>query len=443
MAVREVRLAMQHTSSCAQHEHTFYRRQFLGTLGWGLSAAVANLNPLTGLCSSSRAEGVRTQGKRVIILYLGGGASQLETWDPKPGRVTGGPYGAIPTSVPGLHISELLPQLAKRMHHLAVVRSVDNSDVSADHHGTGMHLGRKKETAVLFPTLAEICTKELTLADTKVPPHVELQMANTFRFETEFGMSLFGSRYAPLVLSGGKRPPDLDRLPGFDEIDHADRDALRAYLSRRFEQARRADDAESYSRTNARVRGVMSCDELLDVDRSDPADLARYGPTPIARHCLLARRLIEAGVGVVKIRDTWWDTHGDNFEGQRTKCTNLDHGLSLLLDDLADRDLLSNTLLITLSEFGRTPEISASLGRNHWPKAWSVVMGGCGIQAGAVYGKTNADGTEIVDGRVGPADLFATYFRALNIDIGTEYYVGDRPIPVIDEGGQPIESLLT
>ena len=427
---------------CTPHDHVVHRRQFMGTLGWGVSAAVCNLNAWTGLCSLARANEVRHQDKRVIILYLGGGASQLETWDPKPGKPTGGPYGAIPTSVPGLHISELLPKMAMRMHHLAVVRSVDNSEFSPSHHGTGMHIGRKAENSVRFPTLAEICTKELTLADTKVPPHVELQVTDLFRYESEAGMSIFGSRYAPILLSGGKRAPNLSRLPGMDDVDHADRDALRAYLSRRFEQSRRAGEAEAFSRTNGQVRGVMSCDALLDVDQSDPADLARYGSTPIARHCLLARRLVEAGVGVVKVRDTWWDSHADNFEGQRIKCANLDHALSLLVDDLVDRGLMDHTLLVVLSEFGRTPKISATLGRNHWTKAWSVIMGGRGIQAGAVYGKTNADGTEIVDGRTLPADLFATYFRALEIPTDVPYMIGDRPIPVVDDGGTAIEPLL-
>jgi Protein of unknown function (DUF1501) len=427
---------------CNPAVHNLYRRQFLGTLGWGFSAAVANFNPLTGLCSDARSDTIRQQDRRVILVYLGGGASQLETWDPKPGRPTGGPYGAIPTTVPGVHISELLPRMSQRMHHMAIVRSVDNSEVEPDHHGTGMHLGRKEEQAVRFPTLAEICTKELTLADSAVPPHVELQMADTFRFETKFGLSFFGSRYSPLVLTGGKKPPNLERLADVEELDHVDRDALRTLLSRRFEQTRGASDAEAYRSTNDRVQDVMRCGDLLDVERCDPADLARFGPTPIGRHCLLARRLIEAGVGVVKVRDTWWDTHADNFEGQRVKCVNLDHALSHLIDDLVDRGLMEHTLLVVLSEFGRTPRISASLGRSHWPKAWSVILGGCGIQGGAVYGRTNLDGTEIAEGRVVPADLFATCYQALKIDIHADYFVGDRPIPVVDDGGKPIESLL-
>ncbi len=433
----------QGSSVCRSADHTLHRRQFLGTMGTGTAAMLTNLNPLTGLCSEAKLESLKQQGKSVIIIYLGGGASQLETWDPKPGRPTGGPYGAIETSVPGLQISELLPQLATRMHHLAVVRSVNNASVAPDHHGTGAHLGRRPERAVQFPTFAEMATKELARADVKVPPHVELQVADTFRYETQFGPSMYGSAYAPLVLTGGKRPPNLERLSGFSDLDHHDRDLLRAFLSKQFERERGGGLAESYSRTHAQVRGIMSCDALLDVDRAPQADLDRYGPTHIARHCLLARRLVEAGVSVVKVRDTWWDTHSDNFEGHRGKCANLDHALSQLLDDLAERGMLEKTLVLTLSEFGRTPEISAELGRNHFPHAWSVTLGGCGIHGGAVVGKTNENGTEVADRMVTPAHLFATYFQALGIDPRTEYYVGDRPIPLVDPTGKEIQELFT
>jgi hypothetical protein len=429
--------------SCNAAEHALHRRQFLSAAGLGAAAALTNLNPLTGLCAEESIEQAQAAGRRAIIVYLGGGASQLETWDPKPGRPTGGPYGDIETSVPGLRIGELLPNLATRMHHLAVVRSVNNAAVAPDHHGTGMHIGRPPDKVVAFPTLAEVITRELALADTKVPPHVELQVADTFRYETQVGPSLFGSQYAPLVLTGRQRPPNLDRLAALTDADHHDRDLLRAYLSRRFERDRGSDQAEAYSRTHAQVRGVMSSDELLDVDRAPRADLDRYGDSPLARHCLLARRLIESGVTVVKVRNTWWDTHADNFEGHRGLCGNLDHALALLLDDLADRGLLESTLVAVLSEFGRTPEISAELGRNHWPNAWSVVMGGCGLHGGALVGATNEDGTAVVDRQVGPAHLFATYYQALGIDPRKEYHVGDRPLSLADLSGEPIAELFT
>src|SRR5262249_41215428 len=394
------------------------------------------------LMESAQAAEVKKQGKAVIILYLGGGASQLETWDPKPGTGNGGPYRAIPTSVPGVHISELLPKLAKVMHHMAVVRSVDNSGMGPDHNGTGMHIGRKPDRFVNYPTFAEIATQELGRWDTKIPDHVELQMTDVFRYESSVKASFLGTRVQPVILTGGKRPANLDRLPSLTAADHAEREALRDFLGRRFEAERQSVQAAGYNRTFQRVRGLMSCDSLLDVDRSDPKDLDRYGPTSLGRHCLLARRLVEAGVSVVKIRHTWWDTHADNFEGHRCLTLELDHALSTLMSDLADRDMLRHTLVLTTSEFGRTPRISAELGRDHWANAWSVTLAGCGVPGGAVVGKTNADGTAIVDRRVTPADLHHTYYELLGIDPTKRYYQGSRPVFLADETGKPIRELV-
>jgi hypothetical protein len=247
--------------------------------------------------------------------------------------------------VPGLHISELLPKIARVMHHVAVVRSVDNSSMGADHDGSGMHLGRKKDPFVNYPSFAEIVTQELGRWDTKIPDHVELQMTDVFRYESTVKTTILGTRVQPVILTGGKRPPNLNRLPALSEIDQVEREELRDFLSRRFEAEHRNAIAEGYNRAFQRVRGLMSCDELLDVDRSNPKDLERYGPTSLARHCLLARRLVEAGVAVVKIRHTWWDTHADNFEGHEALTFQLDHALATLLEDLAERGHLQTTLV--------------------------------------------------------------------------------------------------
>lgn len=395
------------------------------------------------LLSEAQAAEVRRQGKQVFILYLGGGASQLETWDPKPGRPTGGPYGAIPTSAPGVQIGELLPKLARRMHHMAIVRSVDNSTMGPDHDGTGMSIGRRRDPFVQYPTFAEIAAQELGRRDTKIPDHVELQMTDVFRYESKNPPSFLGTAVQPLVLTGGKRPENLDRLAEISGLDHGDREALRSLVSRRFEQGRQGAGLQSYNRTFERMRGLMASDALFDVDKSPQKDLERYGTSALARHCLLGRRLLEAGVPVVKVRHTWWDTHADNFEGHRPLCAELDHALSLLLQDLHDRSMLEHTLVLTTSEFGRTPEISSELGRNHWPRAWSVTLAGCGVRGGAVVGATNADGTDITERRVSPAHLHQTYYRALGIDPRKTYTVGARPVYLADETAEPILELFS
>jgi hypothetical protein len=426
---------------CNSPAHGLTRRAFLGTLWPGLLAGPTLLCDNV-LMESAQAAEVKKQGKAVIIIYLGGGASQLETWDPKPGTIYGGPFRAIPTNVTGVYISELLPRIARVMHHLAIVRSVDNSAMGADHHGSGMHIGRRADPFVRYPSFAEIATQELARWDTKIPDHVELQMTDVFRYESIAKTSFLGTRVHPVILTGGKRPANLDRLPALADTDHAAREELRDFLSRRFEAERRSPAAEGYNRTFQRVRGLMSCDSLLDVDRSPPKDLARYGPTSLARHCLLARRLVEAGVSVVKIRHTWWDTHADNFEGHQALTYDLDHALSTLLEDLAERGLLQRTLVLTTSEFGRTPRITAELGRDHWGNAWSVTLAGCGVPGGAVVGKTNAEGTAVVDRRVTPAHLHHTYYRLLGIDTSKRYYQGSRPVYLADENAEGIKELV-
>ncbi len=427
---------------CGSDGHAVTRRGFLGGLAAPMFWGVTQLADTLTLSEAQAAE-IKKQGKRVIILYLGGGASQLETWDPKPGRPTGGPYASIPTSAPGVRISELLPKVARQMHHMAIVRSVDNTSMGADHDGTGMSIGRRKDPFVQFPTFAEIAAAELGRQDRAVPDHVELQMVGVFRYESKNPPSFLGTRVQPLVLTGGKRPENLDRLADLTDMDHGDREALRSLVSKRFDRNRSFTSGAGYNGVFDRVRGLMSSDALFDVDKSPAKDLARYGDGSLARHCLLARRLVEAGVSVVKVRHTWWDTHADNFEGHRALCAELDHSLSLLLQDLNDRGLLESTLVLTTSEFGRTPKISSELGRDHWSRAWSVTLAGCGTEGGAVVGATNEDGTEIVERPVTPAHLHHTYYRALGIDPRKTYTVGARPVFLADESAEAISELLS
>jgi uncharacterized protein (DUF1501 family) len=152
--------------------------------------------------------------------------------------------------------------------------------------------------------------------------------------------------------------------------------------------------------------------------------------------------LVEAGVPFVRVGRAWWDSHGQNFETHQEMVPELDHVMATLLDDLKDRGLLDSTLVITLAEFGRTPSINPSLGRDHFASAWSATLSGCGIQGGSVYGKTDATGNRVTDGEIGAAQLFATIYRALGISHEKNYYVGSRPVPLTDPGTKPIKAVL-
>jgi uncharacterized protein (DUF1501 family) len=224
-----------------------------------------------------------------------------------------------------------------------------------------------------------------------------------------------GARYNPMFLTDKMMPEDIRRLDAISDIDHQDRASLRAFLAKRF--VRDLDNPVISSHENAyeRVHGLMASDYLFDIDREPQSIRDHYGPTQFGQQCLIARRLVEAGVPFVKVARAWWDSHGQNFETHRELCADLDHCMSALLDDLKQRGLLDKTLVITLGEFGRTPQINGSLGRDHFANAWSCTLSGCGVRGGTVYGKTDEDGQTVADGEMNAGDLFATIFAALGI----------------------------
>jgi uncharacterized protein (DUF1501 family) len=187
----------------------------------------------------------------------------------------------------------------------------------------------------------------------------------------------------------------------------------------------------------------MESETLFDVTREPQKLRDRYGPTQFAQQALIARRLVEAGVPFVRVGRAWWDSHAQNFETHQEMVPELDHVMATLLDDLADRGLLDDVMVLTLAEFGRTPGINASLGRDHFASAWSCTVSGAGIKRGAVYGKTDPKGNTVVAEEVDAGSLFATIYSALGLDPHKNYYVGSRPIPLVNPGVEAITSLVS
>ncbi len=237
-------------------------------------------------------------------------------------------------------------------------------------------------------------------------------------------------------------PEDIRRHEAISAADHQDRAALRDFFAKKFVRDLTNPSVSSLENAYERVHGLMACDYLFDIDREPQSTRDHYGPTQFGHQCLIARRLVEAGVPFVKVARAWWDSHGQNFETHRELCADLDHCMSALLDDLKQRGLLEKTLVITLGEFGRTPQINGSLGRDHFANAWSCTLSGCGIRGGSVFGKTDDDGQTVVEGEMNAGDLFATIFSALGIQHDKEYMVGSRPIPISDFGSEPCREVL-
>jgi hypothetical protein len=416
--------------ACNSPEHGISRRGFLA----GAFGALAFARP-------AFASELHQQQKRVLMIWLHGGSSQLETWDPKPGTRTGGPFQAIPTSVPGIHLCELLPYTAKQMHRLAIVRGLNTAE---DDHGKGayiMHTGRRIEPAMKWPHLGSVCAKLLGDRDNPLPGYIHIQPGGSGGVNSE-DAAFLGPRYASIALSDGRAPANLDRPAGLTPTADQQRHDFRIHANERFLRSRRTAQTEAYTHSYEQAAQLMRKRGLFDIAKEPPAIVDRYGRHDFGRHCLMARRLLEGGATFVKVTHSNYDTHHENFDFHIEQIGEFDRPFATLLEELHDRGLLSSTLVVVLSEFGRTPNINRNYGRDHWSRAWSVALAGCGIKGGSVSGKTNAEGTAVVDGQVNGGHLFHTYLQALGFNSKKNFYIDQRPIPIADPKAAPIKEVL-
>ena len=369
-----------------------------------------------------------------------GGLSQLESWDPKPGTDTGGPCLSIPTSVPGVHISELMPRTAQQMHHLCLVRGVNIND---NDHGKGrykMMTGRVQVPGANDPRIGAVAARVLMPEDYALPGHIVISPGGGGGRNND--ASYLGPRYASVQLGGGK-PPQNSTLPDNISVESdASRQEFRRRLNERFLRRRRTSIAEAYGHSYEQALQMMSQRDVFDVSRESAGDQERYGTHDLGRHALLAKRLLEYGTPVVKVTHSNYDTHHENFNFHIEQLAELDRAFSCFVEDLADRGMLDSTLIVVLSEFGRTPRVNNRYGRDHWGSAWSVVMAGCRIPRGATYGTTNDNGTEVVDGEVDHANLFHTYLAATGVDTTGSFEIEGREVPIADPASEPIHEIL-
>lgn len=433
---------MSRKNFCGSAEHAVDRRGFLGRLAAAAGAAAcADMTAIQALAAPSVSDDLRRNQKRCILLWLAGGASQLETFDPKPGAVTGGPFRAIQTNVTGIQISELMPRMAARMQNTAIIRSLNTR---IGDHGGGAKLmmrGRVGEPAVNYPDMGAVLARELGLPGSEVPDYVSYYFATEGRNMAPGNPGFLGARYGSMDLYSSMIPENI-QAGGISAQDHRERGELRSFLSNRFHQGRASDALDSHRQAYDRVQGLMNSRRLFDIDQEPQRVRDRYGPTLFGRQALAARRLVEAGVPFVRVGRAWWDSHGHNFETHQELVPELDHVMATLLEDLEERGLLRNTLVVTLAEFGRTPNINSQLGRDHFARAWSCTLSGCGIRGGSVYGRTDATGNTVADGEINAGRLLATIYRALGINPHRNYYLGARPIPLVDPGIEEVREVL-
>src|SRR6516165_4848386 len=400
-----------------------------------------------------------------ILLWMDGGPSQLETFDVKPGQANGGPSREIATNVPGIRISEHLPQVARHMNRMAIIRSM--STRVADH-GLGaylMHTGHVNGP-VNYPAMGALFAKELEGPGLELPPFISI--ASRANSSPTYGSGFLGPRYAPLVMAEGERVSSYDvpgsadaymqqlriqnveRPAGIGEERNGARVQLAQEMDAEFVRDRPASTALSHQAAYRRAVTLMTsaAASAFDVEQEPAALRDRYGRNLFGQGCLLARRLIERGVPFVEVTlssvGNGWDTHVDNFANVRQLNGVLDPAWATLMADLQDKGLLDTTLVVWAGEFGRTPHINRENGRDHWATTWSTVLAGGGIRGGRVVGRTSADGTEVAERPVDSQDFLATIGRALGIDITRQNNsnVG-RPIRITEPSARPIQEVLS
>jgi uncharacterized protein (DUF1501 family) len=370
----------------------------------------------------------------LILVWLQGGPSQLDTFDPKPGTLNGGPTQAIDTAVRGLQFAEHFPGLAERARKLAVVRSLTSREGDHERATYLLHTGYTPAGTVRHPTLGSVLSAEAGGADLEVPAFVSLGQARAG------GPGFLGAAHAPYQVGGGGGG-ELTPTRGLDRARLDRRRALQAELEQTF--AREAglpgdSRAEAYAQADRYMHGPLR--EALTVSGEAAGVRRAYGEGGVGDRLLAARRLVEVGARAVEVVVDGWDEHQQIFSSLPGRARQLDRGLAALLDDLEQRELLERTLVVCMGEFGRTPTINERQGRDHYPQVFSSLLFGAGIPGGTVVGSSTPDGSAVATDPVRVPDLFATVAARLGLDPAGVRYAGDRPITLTD-AGQPIPAL--
>ena len=384
-----------------------------------------------GSNSLAQLEDVVPRAKHCIVLFMSGGASQLDTFDPKPGTQNGGPFAAIPTSAKGIQVSEHLPNVAEQAHHLSVIRSMVSREGNHERARYLLHTGYAPGGAVRHPTLGSITSYYLEDELLDLPSCVNVNSPT-------YSGGFLGATHDPFVVKNPMEPvEDISYPAQMDTHRFRERLKMLRTIEKDFIAKRTGRSTEAHEAIYKKADELINSPKI-DAFRLDEEPLAvqeAYGMNRFGQGCLMARRLVEAGVKFVEVALDGWDTHQNNFDRTKELLDMVDPAYAMLLKDLSERDLLDETIVLWLGEFGRTPKINENDGRDHHTNGWSAVVAGGGVRGGQTVGSTNEDGSEVVSGAVGVPDLFASLCFALGIDKDEENYSrSGRPIRVVNDG---------
>ncbi len=415
------------------------RRHWLGHL-----ASTALGVPAMQLFSAlqANAQTLRKTNRSLIVLWMGGGPSHLDIWDLKPeSEQNGGPFKPIQTSAPGVLISEHMPKTAKQMHNLSIIRSLDSKEGNHDRGNYMMHTGYTPNPTVTHPGFGSYCALELgeKLSNFDLPHCISINTPGS-------AAGFLGMSYAPFVVQNPNAPIANLKPPKDVEAWRMDRRLrMLGQVENQFIAQRKAQAALDHKAVYSKTLRMMNSkyQDAFNLEKESAAVRDAYGRGSFGSGCLMARRLVEQGVTYVEVALDGWDTHANCFDTlSKRLLPELDKGMSSLVADLAARHLLETTTIVWMGEFGRTPRINQNAGRDHWPRSWSVVVGGGGLKNGQAIGATDKDGVDIVDRPVGVMDLIATLTKAMGLSLDLQYTTPrGRPMKIVD-GGKPIQELF-
>jgi hypothetical protein len=404
-----------------------------------------------------------------ILLWMNGGPSQIDTFDLKPGHANGGPFREIQTRAAGVRISEHLPKLAEQMDRIALIRTMSTREGDHSRGTYYLRTGYLPQGAIQYPPIGAIAANELGAEDSPLPPFVSIAPFRQFSPQA-YGPGFLGPQFAPLLVGDGPnvfqpqpnqgnniderlRVRDLHIAAGVSPDQFDARVEMLQAADREFVEGRPGLPGQSHVSAYDRAVRLMrtGARTAFDLDQESTRTRDNYGRNIFGQGCLLARRLVERGVpfvevtlGVFQNNAVAWDTHQQNFPQVRQLSEVLDQGWAALMEDLRQRGMLDDVLIVWMGEFGRTPRINPQAGRDHFPNAWTAALCGAGIKGGAVFGRTTDDGMSVNGGRaVAVPDLIATICRSLGIDPEKQNMSNiGRPIRVADVGAQAVREIL-
>lgn len=381
------------------------------------------------------------KAKHCILLWMDGGPSHKDTLDLKPESKGAGEFKPIKTSAPGIEISEHLPNIAKLMNHGAILRGMSTAEGAHPRAKYNLHTGyREGQGGLVYPSIGSIVSKELGKKDFPMPNFVSIG-------NRSYGSGFLGPKHQPLIVGDPARGvQDLASAVNGKQFDN--RVSLLQELESAFYHDYQAESINDHKTTYARAVSMMQSREAKAFDLSQEKSESRsaYGGGRFGEGCLMARRLVEVGVPFVEVNLGGWDTHQDNFERVKNLSGQIDKPIAALVNDLKDRGLFDSTLIIWMGEFGRTPNINArgaKPGRDHYPRAWSLLMLGGGVKGGTVYGKTDKEGAAVEEGKTDAKDFLATVCTLMGIDFTKENETPTkRPIRIVDKPGKPVKEVI-